>query len=154
MMTTEERTIRNLKRFTKQRKLRIVVFTFLAVLMLGCTAWLVSRRISLDAKLTPERIRAMASFENPKHELPILFSRFYTLSTYSAKLEFYVFYFAGIAGLFIGLLIMELAHINTHQLTLSMLDRIEKLEAEAVRRRSHPDKDGQETPEGRSRAGG
>ena len=148
MMTKEEKAIRNIRRAIKQRMLRIMLVVGVVAFLIWCTVFAKSRGDRLDAKITPEHVRSMASYENPKHEIPILFSRFYTLSACRAKLKIYEFYFSVFTGLFIALLIIEIAGVlnGGRYLTLSMWERIETLEAEISRLRSQPDTEDQHPP--------
>ena len=148
MMTKEEKAIRNIRQYKKWRKLMIVLLVGVVAFMIWCTVFTCSRGIRLDDKITAEHVRSMASFENPKRELPILFSRFYTLSSCRAKLEIYGYHFAVLSGLLIALLLLEIIGVfnNRRLLILSMWERIEKLEAEISHLRSQPDTEDQHPP--------
>ena len=147
MMTKEEKAIRNIKRFVRQRKLRIVLLVGVVAFFIWCDVWVISKKRRFDTKISPELFRSMSSYENYEHEMPILLSRVYTLSACNAKLMFSEIYFGSITGLLIAFLIIEIAGgFNRPYLTLSMWERIEKLEAEISRLRSQPDTEDQHPP--------
>jgi len=129
-MTKEEKDIRILKQHLRQRIFRIVIFAILFVSMLACLVWIVSVRNRIDSKMSLDQIKSKASFEDLKHELPILFSYSYAVSTFSAKLMFYGFFFAGLAGVLLAYLIIEFFGVNNPRLIISMWERIQTLENE------------------------
>lgn len=144
MRTKEEKVIRNIRQYAKWRKLIMLLLVGVVTFMIWCTVLTHSYEIRLDDKITAKHVRSMASFENPKHELPILFSRFYTLSACRAKLMMGAFFFAGMTGFLIALFLLEIiGAFNGRYLILSMWERIEKLEAEISRLQSPSDTDDQ-----------
>jgi len=145
-MTKEERVIENIKKYLKQGKSRIAMFTFLLIFMLSFTIWVLWQEKKLNEKVTPENIRLLASFERPQRELPILFSRFYILAGLKAKLITHEIYFGSLTGFIIGMLILEIAGVtkNKHRLTLNMWERIQELENEVKELKVPNQVDGQQ----------
>jgi hypothetical protein len=131
-MSKEEGTIENLKDIEGQRKFFIAACVVsLAIVLSSLTAGV--RQIKeLDAVTTPEQITSTASFDNPKHELPILFSQLYTLAKSRVELIFGEWLAIIFAGVITGVLIIEIGGFisNRHGLTISMWERIQQLEKE------------------------
>ncbi len=128
-MSKEERVIENIRTYMKKRKQIVAALTFLLVMTLSFLIWTLWNSKKLDAMITPKQIRTMASFDNPEHELPILFSRFYVLSKLRAELILRGFLFSVSTGFIIAMLIIEISGLNRdrHRLTLSMWERIQQL---------------------------
>jgi hypothetical protein len=127
-MTKEEKMIAAMRQ--ERRWSFIVMLALLLLFMLGALAYAVHREQKLDASVTPENVRELASFDNPKAELPELFCRFYKLAGYHVKLHFSVMFIAMITGLCVGMLIIQIADISSRRLFISMWDRIQRLETE------------------------
>lgn len=138
-MSEEEKAIKNLQKYMRQRNGGIVVISFLLVLMVSGSIYALWREHKLNKMITPSQIRRMATFENPKHELPILFSRFYVIAGAKAKFIVYELYLGTFTGLFIFMLINEFAGFtkNKHKLTLSMWETIKQLENEVEELKAH-----------------
>ncbi len=126
MITKEEKQIQSMR--NRRRLPGIAASLFLLIMMSAVLAFTIHLSNKVDALVTPERISTMASFENPKNELPELFSRFHTLAGISAKLMFYTHFFACLIGFLLGLLIIQISDIKNPRLLLSMWDRIKELE--------------------------
>lgn len=131
-MSGEERATKNIETYFRQRNGRIVSFSLLLFMMVSTSIYTLWREDKLNKMMAPSQIRRMATFENQKHELPILLSRFYIIVGTKAKLTVYEIYFALFTGLFIFMLINEFAGLtrNKHKLTLYMLQTIKLLENE------------------------
>ena len=123
-MTKEERIIRHMRR----RWPGITAASVMLIVCFACLCFAIRQNIKVAALVTPERVAAMASFDNPKAELPELFCRFHSLAACSAKLMFYEMYFASLAGAALAFLIVQVADVTNRRLFLSMLDRLQKLE--------------------------
>ena len=128
-MLKEERMIKRLKS-RRNRIIGIIACTFLVVLMSACLGFFVHRRKKLDSLITPEQVSTMASFENPKKELPELFCRFHVLAEKKAEIMDYMMYYAALTGLIIVMIITLVADITNRHLLVSMWDRIETLQQE------------------------
>jgi len=137
-MSKEERVIKNLKRYMKKRKSFIALFTFCLIFMVSISMLTLWREHKLNKMVAPEQIRKMATFENPKHELPILLSRFY-LTEAKAKLIVCELYLGALTGFFIFMLINEFAGFtrNKYKLTVSMWEMIKELENEVKELKAH-----------------
>jgi len=140
-MTKEEKIIRDMRR----RWPGIVAAAAVMVMCLVCLVFVFHQCMKLDALVTPEHVSTMASFDNPKAELPELFCRFHTLAGCSAKLMFYGMYFASLAGIALGLLIIQVADLTKRRLVLSMWDRIQTLEKEVEGLKAREKSEGQPT---------
>lgn len=140
LLSQEERFIENLRRFIKRRRLLDTLLVFLIIFILSCLIFSFWQSKKLDSLITPGHIRTMATFENPKQELPILFYRFYNLARLRTILLFRCYFFAILLGIFIGVLINEIGGLyrNRHRLTISMWERIQKLENEVEELRTPP----------------
>ena len=128
-MLKEERMIKRLKS-RRNRIIGIIACTFLVVLMSACLGYIIYQRKEFDSLITPEQVSTMASFENPKEELPELFCRFHELAERKAEIMDYMMYFSVFMGLFIAMIITLVADITNRHLLVSMWDRIEKLQQE------------------------
>lgn len=138
-MRKEEKMIKDMK---KGRVVRIIVCIIILIMMSAVLAFVIHKDMKLDALITPENVKEMASLEDLKTELPILFCRFHTLASYSSKLMFYGMYFASFIGLFLVLLIIEIAGLGYRRLIVSMWERIQRLEQKL---KDLPEQDGQQT---------
>jgi hypothetical protein len=118
-MTKDEKMIRNLRR----RRPSIVAGVIILVMTSGALAFTINRKMKLDAIVTPERIRTMATYNNPKEELPELFYRFHKLAAYDAKIMCYGIFFSVLVGLSLGLLIAQIANVTNRPLLVSMWDQ-------------------------------
>jgi hypothetical protein len=145
-MSKEEKVIKNIKTYMKKRKQLVAALTFLLVMTLSFLIWTLWNSNKLDEMITPKQIRTMASFDNPKRELPILFSRFYALASLRAKLLFQALIFSASTGFVIAMLIIEISGLNRdrHRLTLSMWERIQQLESEVKGLKAHTQADSQQ----------
>jgi hypothetical protein len=130
-LSKEERTIENLRQFVKDRKFIIagcVVFLAFVLWYLIVAVWKIK---DLDALTTPDRITSTASFD-ANYELPILFSRFYTLA--KSRAEWILCeWLMGICAVFlITVLVIEIRGYrnNRHRLTISMWESIQQLEVQ------------------------
>lgn len=123
-MTKEERIIRNMRR----RWVGITGATVLLLMFSTALFFVNHQSIKNAALVTPERVAAMASFDNPKEELPELFCRFHTLAGFSAKLIMDRMYYAILVGLALAFLIIQIADLTKRRVILAMWDRIQKLE--------------------------
>ena len=139
----DEQLIKKTERYVRQRKLRTVIFAVLSAAFLGMSFWSVRGSQFCDAHATPEKISAMASFEDPKAELPALLSYVYTMSTSSARLRCIGRYCALASGLLIGALIVNVAGSGKHQLILSIWGKIQALEKEVEELKAGPRKESQ-----------
>lgn len=126
-MLKEEKMINRLKS-RRNRTIRIISSALVVILSLTCLIFMNYFMRELDSLTTPEQISAMASFENPKEELPVLFSRFYKLAEKNAKLMFYSMFYAVFIGIFISFIIIQIADLTNRRLIVCMWDRIEELE--------------------------
>lgn len=144
-MSKEERVIENIRTHMKKRKQIVAALTFLLMMTLSFLIWNLWISKKIDAMITPKQIRTMASFDNPKHELPILFSRFYALASLRAKLLFQALIFSASTGFIISMIIIDISGIyrNKHRLTLSMWERIQQLEKEVKELKAHTQPDDQ-----------
>jgi len=139
-MTKEEKAIRNIKRSIKQRKLHIALLLLLVAFMICASGWVVLKERDLDAMITPEYVQSLASYENLKDELPILFTHFYAISASRAKLMIAELLIAGLTGLCVMcLIIMYASTLNGRYLILSMWERIKTLETQVASLKSDPD---------------
>lgn len=145
-MSKEERVIENIKTYMKKGKSRIAALTFLLIFMVSTLIWILWQEKKLNETINPEKNRLMASFERPQRELPILFSRFYTLGRSKSKLIVYECYFGVFTGFIIAMLIIEISGLtkNKHKLTLSMWERIQQLENEVKDLKAHTQADDQQ----------
>lgn len=145
-MSEEERAIKNIEIYFRQRNGRIVAVSLLLVMMLSASIYTLWREDKLNKMMAPSQIRRMATFENPKRELPVLLSRFYIIAGTKAKLIVYEIYFALFTGFFIFMLINEFAGLtrNKHKLTLYMLQMIKQLEKEVKELRAYTQTDDQQ----------
>ena len=140
-MTKEEIMINRLKN-RRNRIIGIIATAFLAILMSCALALVIQQSKKIDASITPEHVRTMASFENPKTELPELFCWFYALAKYSAETIYHEMYFALFIGLFISFAIIQAADLTNRRLFISMWDKIHDLEQEVAELKGHPKSDG------------
>lgn len=142
-MSREEKTIENIKEAVKIRKLCIVGWIVFLAFVLWYLMATVRQIKELDAETTPEQIVSTASFDNPEHELPILFSRFYTLAKSRAELIFGKWLMGMCAVFLIIMLIIDIGGFrsNRYRLTISMWERIQELEKEVreLKTRAQPD---------------
>lgn len=136
-MTKEEAIIDRLKN-RRNRIIGIAACVLLVIIMSSALIFVIYQSKKMDALITPDYVRAMASFENPKTELPKLFCWFHALAKYSAKTMCYGMNFALLTGLFIGLFIVQVADLTNRRLLISMWDRIHDLEREVAELKSHP----------------
>lgn len=138
-MSEEERAIKNIETYFRQRNGRIVAFSLLLFVMVSTSIFTLWREDKLNKTMAPSQIRRMTTFENPKQELPVLFSHFYIIAGTKAKLIVYETYFALFTGFFIFMLINEFAGLtrNKHKLTLYMLQTIKQLENEVKELKAH-----------------
>lgn len=138
-MPAEERAVKDLIGHLQARKGRIAALSFLLVVIVSSSVWLFWREHKLNQMGAPEQVRGMASFEDLKYELPILFSRFYIIAAVKAKLIFWECTSGLFTGFLIVMLINELAGFtrNKHKLTLCMWKRIKQLEDEVERLKAH-----------------
>jgi len=145
-MSKEERVIENIRTYMKKRKQIVAALIFLLLMTLSFLIWTLWNSKKLDAMITPKQIRTMASFDNPEHELPILFSRFYNLASLRAKLLFQALVFSASTGFIISMIIIDISGIyrNKHKLTLSMWERIQQLENEVKELKAHTQADDQQ----------
>jgi hypothetical protein len=141
IMTKEEIMINRLKN-RRNRIIGITATTFLAILMSCALVIVIYHGKKIDASITPEYVRTMASFENPKTELPELFCWFYALAKYSAKTMYYEMHSAFLIGLLISLIIIQAADLTRRRLFISMWDKIHDLEQEVAKLKGHPKSDG------------
>ena len=100
-----------------------------------------------EALVSPGQISAMASFENPKEELPVLLSGLQRLARYEAGLAAQIMFFTAIFGVFIGLLIISCVDLTHRRLLVSMWDRIQELERRANCQERGQQEDGQVSSE-------
>ena len=140
-MTKEEIMINRLKN-PRTRIIGIIATAFLAILMSCALVIVIYHSKKIDASITPEYVRTMASFENPKTELPELFCWFYALAKYSAETMYYEIFFALLTGLLISSAIIQAADLTKRRLFISMWDRIHDLEREVAELKGHPKSDG------------
>lgn len=138
MMSREERFVENIRIFQKQRSFRIVLFSVFAGVSLVICILTVRQGKKLDATITPQNIRPMASFENADSELPALFCRFYTLAGLKAKLALNGYLFALGAGFWLAMLIIDIAGLNRADLILSMWEKIQQLERDVKESKESP----------------
>lgn len=138
-MSEEEKVIKNLNIYFRQRNGRIIAFSLLLFMMVSTSIYTLWREDKLNKMMAPSQIGKMATFENPKHELPVLLSHFYIIAGTKAKLIVYEIYFALFTGFFIFMLISELAGLtrNKHKLTLYMFQAIKQLENEVKELKAH-----------------
>lgn len=138
-MSEEERAIRNLERYIRQRNRHIVAASLLLVVMVSASIYILWLEDKLNKKMAPNQVKRMATFENPEHDLPILFSHIYVLAGAKAKLIVDEMYFGTFTGLVIFMLINEFAGFtrNKHKLTLYMLQTIKQLENEVKELKAH-----------------
>jgi hypothetical protein len=138
-ISEEERTIKNLERYIRQRNRYIVAASLLLVIMVSASIYILWLEDKLNKMMAPNQVKRMSIFENPEHELPILFSRFYVLAGAKAKLIVDELYFGTLTGLVIFMLINELAGFtrNKHKLTFYMWQTIKQLESEVKDLKSH-----------------
>ncbi|MHC4596030.1 MAG: hypothetical protein ACYS19_13955 [Planctomycetota bacterium] len=129
-MSREEGTIENLKEVVKLRKLFIVGWIVFLAFVLWYLMATVRQIKDLDAETTPAQIASTASVDNPEHELPILFSDFYTWAKSRTELIFIKWLMGMFAVFLFIILILEIGGFisNRHRLTISMWERIQQLE--------------------------
>jgi hypothetical protein len=137
--TKEEKIIRDMRR----RWPGIVAALSMLIMFSVCLFFVIRQNIKVDELVTPEHVAAMASFDNPKAELPELFCRFHTLAGCSAKLMFEMKFFALLMGVALGYLIVQVADLTKRRLFLSMLDRIQNLEKQVKELKPQQKSDGQ-----------
>jgi len=151
-MSREEKTIENLKEVVRQRKFFIVGWiVFLAFVL--CYLMATVRQIKdLDAETMPEQITSTTSFDNPKQELPILFSRFYTLAKSREELIFVKWLMGICAVVLITMLIIDIGGFRNkgYRLTISMWERIQELEREVEELKTSTQPDAQDIDESNS----
>jgi hypothetical protein len=126
MRTNEEKVIRRLKR----RNTKIICYAILVVLLSAALGFFWLQMVKIDERVTSERVRAMASFENLKSELPILFTYFQTLARVRAELIIDTHLVSGLLGFFLASLIIELIGQTKDAVIVSMWERIQSLEKE------------------------
>ena len=141
-LSKEEKVVRNLDRYMRQRNWHIASFTLLLILFLIGSMFTFWREHKTNKMATPEQIRSRASFENPKYELPILLSHSYILSASKAKAIVYKLYFGSLIGFVLAMLFNEFAGFtkNKHRLTLTMWQTIKRLESEVKELKAHSDR--------------
>jgi hypothetical protein len=109
-ITKEAKAIENIKKYMKQGKGRIVVFSILLVFMVAASMWIMSKVNKLAEAMTPEHIRLLVL----------------------VKFMINHYLFGLYAGFVIFILINEIAGFtkNKLMLTLNMWERIQELENE------------------------
>lgn len=114
-LSEEERAIRNLKRYIKQRKKGIKGNCILVIFMVSASMFLFWQEHRLDQ---------VVDMEN--------FSHFYYIAAAKAKVMHYELYFGVFTGFSIFMLINDIFGFtrNKHKLTLTMWERIKQLEDE------------------------
>jgi hypothetical protein len=135
-MPKEEKIIAALRH--RPRGLFIALNVLVLLMFSAALAFTFHLDRKLDRLVTPEHVSTMATFDNPKAELPGLFCLFHKLSAKRAEVFFGAMFFAVCAGLVFAWLIIEIAGLRNPRLLISMWDRIKALEAEVAALKAPP----------------
>ena len=127
---SEEKYIKNLKSFIRQRKYRIVIYSIFVLILLGMLIWEYVEINRIDSKLVPECVKSIASSEYSQNQTASTLLSFYKLTSLKTKLEIYGFWNSILLGFFIALIIIEFINSVKHRLIITMLEKIQRLEKE------------------------
>ena len=123
-MSKEEKTIKSMKKYIRQRNIHIALITFSLVITASTFIWLITLESKFSKTITSEDIRLQQLF----------------------KLIFYELCFCLCTGSLIAALIIEISgyHRNRYRLTISMWERIQELEGEVRELKAGTQADGQQ----------
>lgn len=149
-LTPEEAVVRDLRRHIAQRKLHVVVSAVMLAIVgavLVPTGYLHHK---MNARITPENLRATISFEDLRQELPPLFCAFHRAAERNAE-RIASMYLFGAVEVFLCLTLIVVitgVFVRRSQFTLSLYERIGNLEAELAALRARLEGNGQQPGEG------